>query len=145
MLFEQHAGLPHFTPYGFDVHPPNIPDVQSSLPSQTEQAATLQEVQFHLSLATLNVGSLFVGPDGFGGKLSFLRGQVQSHALNIVGIQEARSPAGMSIAEDVLATSKWSRQGQVWGGAMGLSCATVWISGDRAPPFQKIPFPGCAQ
>ena len=112
MLFEQHAGLPHFTPYGFDVHPPNIPDVQSSLPSQTEQAATLQEVQFHLSLATLNVGSLFVGPDGFGGKLSFLRGQVQSHALNIVGIQEARSPAGMSIAEDVLRLASGADKGK---------------------------------
>ena len=120
MLFDQHAGLPNFTPHGFDVHPPNIPDLLPLLPHPKEQTATLQEIQVHLSLATLNVGSLFVGPDGFGGKLSFLRGQVKSHALNIVGIQEARSPAGMSAAEDVL---------RLAGGAdKGKFGVELWIS-----------------
>ena len=86
MLFDRSAGLPKFTAHGFDVHPPNIPADQPISESQQTRQDVVQEAKLQLSIATLNVGSLFVGPDGFGGKLSFLRCQMKSHALNIFGI-----------------------------------------------------------
>eukprot|EP00435_Cladocopium_sp_Y103_P058160 s489_g20.t1 len=111
MLFDRTAGLPAATRTGFDVRPPKLPpaefpDVTSS-PSRGHDC----KVQFSLSLATLNVGSLFTGPEGYGGKLQYLRDQFQAHGFNVLGLQETRSPAGMSTVDDVLRLSSGSDKG----------------------------------
>ena len=129
MLFDRSAGLPKFTAHGFDVHPPNILADQPISESQQTRQDVVQEAKLQLSIATLNVGSLFVGPDGFGGKLSFLRCQMKSHALNIFGIQEARSPDGLSTAEDILRLAGGADRGK-----LGVE---LWISLVQPYGYQK--------
>ena len=129
MLFDQRAGLPKFTPFGFDVHPPNIPAAERPTIQQITETHTPSKTALSLSVATFNVGSLFVGQDGYGGKLSFLRQQMQSHALNIVGVQEARSPEGMSTAEHTLRFSSGADHGK-----FGVE---LWISLKQPYGFQN--------
>ena len=120
MLFDQQAGLPVFTQFGFDVHPPNVPTPELQPESTLDKPIAHKKTVISLSIATFNVGSLFVGPEGYGGKLSFLRQQMKSHALNIMGIQEARSPEGMSTAENTLRFSSGADKGH-----LGVE---LWIS-----------------
>eukprot|EP00435_Cladocopium_sp_Y103_P029363 s104_g7.t1 len=111
MLFDRTAGLPVATRTGFDVRPPQLPPVTCPEPSSSPVRRQNYSVQFSLSLATLNVGSLFTGPDGYGGKLQYLRDQFQAHGFNVLGLQETRSPAGMSTVDDVLRLSSGSDKG----------------------------------
>jgi ribonuclease HI len=107
------AGLPQFTQHGFNICPPNLPTrhVVASTTSQT--AETFPDRDFQLSLASLNVGSLYLSPDGFSGKLSYLRQQMQSHAIHILGIQEARSSPGLSVVDGVLRIAGGSQNGHL--------------------------------
>ena len=111
MAVHQDAGLPSLAAHGFDITPPSLPPVQ---PASHDQASSTHQVsvQFALSLATLNVGSLFTGPEGYAGKLQYLREQMRSFNLNLLGLQESRSPAGMSTADDVLRLAGGSCNGQ---------------------------------
>jgi len=106
-------GLPQFTQHGFNICPPNLPtrNVDTSITSQT--AETFPDRDFQLNLASLNVGSLYLSPDGFSGKLSFLRQQMQSHAIHILGIQEARSSPGLSVVDGVLRIAGGSQNGHL--------------------------------
>jgi hypothetical protein len=63
-------------------------------------------------LATVNIGSLFVGPEGYAGQLQFLREQMQLFKLNVLGLQETRSPAGMSTADNMLRLAGGAHHGQ---------------------------------
>ena len=111
LLFGQHLGLPQWTEFGFDVKPPQLPSLKTSVPAPNP-APKGRQVDFMISLASFNVGSLFLSPDGFGGKLSYLRHQMTEHALNILGVQEARSPPGLSVADDILRIAGGSDNGR---------------------------------
>lgn len=135
MAIHREAGLPTLTSVGLDITPPQMP---STLPRQ-EQAAVLNRkisAQFALSLASFNVGSLFVGPDGFAGKLQYLREQMKSFRINIIGLQDTRSPAGMSTADDVLRLAGGSFKGQ-YGIEIWINLAQpISLAGGR-PHFLK--------
>ena len=79
--------MPRFTTHGFDVCPPDLPPAESPATlgylSSAQSVAT--QVHYVLSLVSFNVGS----PDGFCGKLSYLRHQMHGHSPNVVGIQES--------------------------------------------------------
>ena len=140
MLFDHQAGLPQFTQFGFDVHPPKIPDVVQLEDRSSDGISTPLQTFLGLSIATFNVSSLSVGPDGYGGKLSFLRQQMKSHALNIVGVQEARSPEGMSTAEDTLRFSSGADEGK-FGVELWISLKQPYGFHNRKPLFfQKSHF-----
>ena len=112
MIFDQHAGLPPIVNGGFAIPPPNPPSPVTDVPEQFDHVHSTVRTDFAISLASLNVGSLFTGPDGFAGKLKFLRDQMKSLHLNMLGLQEARSPAGLSLAEDVIRLSSGAQQGR---------------------------------
>eukprot|EP00435_Cladocopium_sp_Y103_P071791 s39_g38.t1 len=112
MLFDKTAGLPVATRAGFDVCPPQLPPVHVCAESSSSSHSQGRKVQLSLSLASLNVGSLFAGPDGYGGKLQYLREQFKAHRLNVIGLQETRSPAGMSTVDDVIRLSSGCDKGQ---------------------------------
>ena len=81
MAIHRDAGLPPLLAQGFDVSPPELP---LALPSQDDKQVPPHRISAHfaLSLATFNVGSLFTGPNGFAGKLQYLREQMKSFKLN---------------------------------------------------------------
>eukprot|EP00435_Cladocopium_sp_Y103_P041926 s1460_g11.t1 len=110
MLIARDAGLPPLTSHGFAAVPPQLPLLDTPALSQAE--TTLRIGHFVLSLASFNVGSLSVGPDGFSGKLSYLRQQMLAHGINILGVQEARSPPGLSVVDQVLRISGGSDNGK---------------------------------
>ena len=127
MAVHRDAGLPDLIGNGFDIAPPKLPPTMPK-PESIASPTSTTSAQFALSLATFNVGSLFVGPDGFAGKLQYLREQMRSFKLNIIGLQEARSPAGMSTVDDVLRLAGGSHNGQhgieIWINlAQPISCA----------------------
>ena len=85
MLFDATSGLPLFTAHGFDVQPPELPPVSvQEMPAAPSTVHT--NLHFQLSLASFNVGSLFTTPEGYGGKFSYLRQQMNMHSLNILRI-----------------------------------------------------------
>ena len=110
MLFDKQAGLPRFLGSCFDVRPPTLPELTTAECSQPKHRTSRHHMA--LSLATCNVGSLFTSPEGYGGKLTYLRQQMKELQINILGIQEARSPAGASSAEDVVRLASGCDQGR---------------------------------
>ena len=105
MFLDSNSGLPSLTRHGFDVSPPNLPVADKSDTVQQDPQGPSQCQDVNLSVASLNVGSLFLSPDGYSGKLTYLRQQMKAHAIHIMGIQEARSPPGVSTADDILRIS----------------------------------------
>ena len=120
MFVDKKSGLPRLTQHGFDVCPPQLPAIDAHPIAIPEQAHPLNQGSFNLSIASLNVGSLFMSPDGFSGKLSYLRQQMHAHAFHVLGVQEARSPPGLSMAEDILRISSGAHNGH-----LGVE---IWIS-----------------
>ncbi|CAL1126422.1 unnamed protein product, partial [Cladocopium goreaui] len=121
MFLDSNSGLPSLTRHGFDVSPPNLPAADKSETVQQDPQGLSQCQDVNLSVASLNVGSLFLSPDGFSGKLTYLRQQMNAHAIHIMGIQEARSPPGVSTADDSTTFS---------GFRVGLTIATWVLPGD---------------
>ena len=105
MFCDSRSGLPALTCHGFDVSPPCIPSATTDDSGPCQEQPTMYRKDLGLSIASLNVGSLFLSPDGFSGKLTYLRQQMKAHAIHILGIQEARSPPGLSVADDILRLS----------------------------------------
>ena len=113
MLFCRNAGLPAFTKQGFDVSAPDLPAKRMQRPTLPEARAPLSAViSFDLSLGTVNVLSLSRGPHGHGGRVDYIRSQFRSLCLNILGLQETRSPQGVSSADDVLRIASGALKGQ---------------------------------
>lgn len=131
MIFDEHCGLPTFTETGFDVQPPDLPPAVSCQ-TQSADIGIGKVCRFNCSFATFNVGSLFVKPDGYGGKLQYLRQQMQEHALNFLGIQEARSPPGLSMADDILRIAGGDDKGH-----FGVE---LWIAMKQPIAFHAKPF-----
>eukprot|EP00435_Cladocopium_sp_Y103_P066288 s450_g28.t1 len=112
-----HTGLPPFTDQGFLITPPALP--LESAPVPACQFRT-RKVRFHVSLASANVNSLSSGPDGYSGKLQFLRDQMKAFQFNMLGIQESRAPMTCTTTDQVL---------RLAGGAdKGLFGVELWIN-----------------
>ena len=103
MIFSQHDGLPQFCGDGFHVPPPLLPEQQQAQPV----------VALTLSLCTANVNSLSLGPDGHRGKLDYLRKQFIHLGLNILGIQEARTPSSHTFVDQVVRLTSGSHGKQL--------------------------------
>ena len=121
-LLTTNDGLPDLASDGHVPFAPDLPIVQTQ---EVHASTQWRKTSIHFSIGSGNVGSLFIGPDGHGGKLSYLRAQMKSFALNFIGIQEARSPPGLSVAENILRIAGGS-QGHLYGNEL-------WVNLDQ--PF----------
>ena len=102
------VGMPAFSGTAFDVGPPQMPqDVQPQVSTRLCTAKVL----YNPSFATANVNSLHLGPDGYSGKLQYLRDQMKSLGLLFLGIQESRSGAACSTTDGVLRLGSGSDRG----------------------------------
>eukprot|EP00435_Cladocopium_sp_Y103_P022598 s1873_g5.t1 len=119
------AGLPPFTDRGFLITPPALP--LESVPVPACQYRT-RKVSYKLSLASANVNSLSSGPDGYSGKLQFLRDQMKAFQFNFLGIQESRTPMICTTTDQVL---------RLGGGAdRGHLGVELWIN--LSQPFAHV-------
>ena len=100
------VGLPEFQGAVYDVGPPQIP----SLP-EAPAPVQYRQVCFQISLPTANVNSLHAGPDGYSGKLQFIRDQMKEFHLFMMGVQEARSTSMCSQTDEVLRLGSGSDRG----------------------------------
>ena len=112
-VFDTKSGLPEKTAYGFDAVPPHIPDEQAPQPAQPAlpSSAKVQLIHYKLSLSTGNVNSLYTGPTGHAGKLSYLRQQMKHHHLNVMGIQESRASQGTTSVDEILRLAGGANKG----------------------------------
>eukprot|EP00435_Cladocopium_sp_Y103_P050288 s1539_g15.t1 len=102
MVFASQLGLPKWKDGGFDVPAPALPASHVQVPPSEQTQQQFHYVESAISLATANVQSLSRGPQGHGGKLHYLQSQMKSMGINCLGIQEARTEAGMRVANDIL-------------------------------------------
>eukprot|EP00435_Cladocopium_sp_Y103_P026265 s2233_g6.t1 len=89
LLFAEPFGGPKFCGSGFDVGAPALPVAPVAADTCHRASGTWTDCQIKLSFATANVNTLGIGPDGFPGKLAFLKHQFLSFRLNLLGVQEA--------------------------------------------------------
>eukprot|EP00438_Fugacium_kawagutii_P018017 Skav206728 [mRNA] locus=scaffold2159:21962:26909:+ [translate_table: standard] len=106
--FDQGIDLPPWTPCGLGLTcPERIPPPVQPI----EQTKIIETHHFDIRIGSANVNSLFVGPHGYAGKLSFLRNQMRERGFLALGIQEARSPAGLTQSDGILRFASGSDQG----------------------------------
>ena len=142
MLLHHAADLPPFTTQGFDIGAPELPALEGAESATCQpdsfRQARLQQVR--LSLCSANVRSLYTKPHGHAGKIAFLRQQMKYLQLNVVGIQEARSKAGLSAAEQILRIAGGDQQGQL-GVELWINLDQPYAYAGRQPIFfQKADF-----
>jgi len=112
MLLDKRSGLPELGLEGFEVTPPDLPP--PCRPSTAQQRDPVTGIgRFDISLLSVNVMSLYKGPDGVSGKLHYLRRQVMNLNFNFVGIQEARSEAGKSCVDNLIRFASGADNGQL--------------------------------
>ena len=104
--------LPVLCTEGLDAAAPDIPATPIHGEDFSEPPPEVIPVQHCLSAATGNVNSMYSSPDGYGGKVAYLRSQMQQHGLNLLGLQEARTPAGMSQVDGILRLSSGAEGSQ---------------------------------
>jgi len=127
------VGLPAFTGTVFDVRPPALPvDVQTV---ETE-VKRCRQVKYCLSLATANVNSLHAGPDGYSGKLQYIRDQMKAMHLLLLGIQESRSNVTCSQCDAVLRLGTASIGGH-YGVELWVNLQQPFAYIGRVPKFLK--------
>eukprot|EP00435_Cladocopium_sp_Y103_P016152 s505_g4.t1 len=114
ILLSSHDGLPSYCINGLDLQPPALPAVQPPFPEQLHDPSSdaPARVDVHLSLGSANITSMYNGDWGHGGKLAFLRAQFKSYRLNLLGLQEARTPDGFGCSDHVLRYASGSLHGQ---------------------------------
>ena len=98
-FLDDDAGLPPLGPSGHTPMPPDLPVAQ---PSEEIAAPTTRVVDFKISFCSANVASLYRGSQGHGGKIDYLRRQTIEFGMNLLGLQKARSEAGMSCVDGIL-------------------------------------------
>ena len=103
------VGLPQFNGQVFNVQPPALP-IAGDSPDQSVSYQS-RSARFCISLATANVNSLHAGPEGYGGKLQFIRDQMKALHLLFLGIQESRSCEVCSQHDDILRLGSGSTAG----------------------------------
>lgn len=114
MMFSENSGLPQLTLQGFDVTAPALPQI-AEVSTETVQSFKFCTIDFTLSLATANVQSLLstaAHGAGHAGKVQYLREQFKAHGLQILGIQEARTPQSCGTQDQVLRISSGHHRGQ---------------------------------
>jgi len=132
MLLDKRSGLPELCVEGFEVSPPDLPP--SCRPSIAQQHDPITGLgRFHVSLLTVNVMSLYKGPDGVSGKLHNLRRQVMDLKFNFVGIQEARSEAGKTCVDNLIRFASGADNGQL-GVELWINLNQPFIRTTDAPP-----------
>ena len=113
MVFGQRQGLPPWKNGGFDVPAPSLPPAQVDTEDSCPKAhIPAHDVSCAISLATANVQSLYKGPEGHGGKLHYLQAQMKFYKLNCLAIQEARTEAGVRVANNILCFASGHCNGQ---------------------------------
>lgn len=135
MMFDKKAGLPPLTKSGFDISPPKLPFSKLENASESSKCAS-KPAQISVSFATANIGSLFVGPEGYAGKVQYLREQMRTFRLNIMGLQETRSPPGMSTADNILRLAGGAHRGfgiEIW---INLT-QPIGVAGNKTMFLQK--------
>ena len=88
-------GLPPLAEQGFLATPPDLPNPDAGI--EEKRVYKRQDVQIHLSMATANVRTLEGEIQGFHSKVSYLQEQFGTLAINVVGIQEARTQTTFAI------------------------------------------------
>ena len=137
--FSDHDGLPPLTQQGHQPFPPSAPP-EARIQDATTVTQGRKKIDFTLSMASGNVASLYHGPDGHRGKLDYLREQMKEHAINVIGIQEARTPQGMSSVNHVLRISGGS-QTHLYGVELWVNLAQPFAYIHRQPVyFQRNDF-----
>lgn len=118
MIFHEGAGLPAFTRQGFDAYAPQLPDPREAETAPLPSTRQPVQIQLDVSLGTVNVLSLSAGPHGHSGRVDYLRQQFRGLCLNILGLQETRSPQGVSQAGGVLRLASGALRGhhgtEIW-------------------------------
>ena len=115
LVFAQFYGTPKFCGDGFNVECPQMPPEHACVQSSfgTQQPTDWQSAPWNLSFATANVTTLGLGEGGFQGKLDFLRAQFIDFHLHFLGVQEARSPEGMTSVNQVLRLCSGAQNGSL--------------------------------
>eukprot|EP00435_Cladocopium_sp_Y103_P048289 s1574_g14.t1 len=109
MLLTASPDVPVFTAQGFDIGAPQLP--MGAVPSEREAPQMEAMSQITLSVCSANVRSLYSKPQGHAGKLDYLRQQMKLLHINVVGLQETRTTAGSSCAEDIFRLSSGDSHG----------------------------------
>eukprot|EP00435_Cladocopium_sp_Y103_P048910 s1337_g14.t1 len=102
LLFGEKFGGPKFCGEGFDIAAPDLPSSPACHPPASSESPGFVTGWIRMSLATANVATLGVGPQGFPGKLAFLQAQFGSFRLNFLGVQEARTAEGHILHDSIL-------------------------------------------
>ena len=143
VLFGHKIGLPQWRQGFLDIKAPDLPAMQL-VPHGDDHSVTPDSCaveHYALSLATANVQSLYRGQEGHAGKLQYLQEQMRHHNLNCMAIQEARSEAGMSCANDILRLCGGHRGGQygieIW---IDLTVPYAWSPKGKQKFFHRTHF-----
>ena len=125
MFLTPHSGLPPLCQEGFNAEAPALPEPGHS-EEQSPAKTQFQSVRITLSLATANVQSLQrQGSDqgGHPGKIQYLREQFKAHGLQVLGIQESRTPQMCGLSDNVLRISSGCHK--------GMYGTELWFNLDR--------------
>ena len=94
--------------------PPPHPPYEVCVGTQNRRA------DFHISMGSCNVASLYTGENGCSGKVQFLREQMVRFGFNVLGIQESRCPAICSLIDGVYRLGAGAERGH-WGVELWLN------------------------
>ena len=125
MLLSAGQDVPTYTWKGFGIKAPELPDRKLTPPVQDAAQEVDSIAEVHISFCSANARSLYHQPYGHAGKLQFLRQQMKHLSINVFGLQETRTPAGSSSADNVLRLAGGDQQGQ-----LGVE---LWVNLDQ--PF----------
>ena len=95
-------GLPVWKNGGFEIPSPELPQQVQRVDEPRRIDTKHHLIHFAISLATANVHSLSRQPDGHAGKLHYLQEQMRMFKLNCIGVQEARTEAGVACRDNIL-------------------------------------------
>lgn len=134
MLLTSSPDVPRYTWNGFDIRAPYLPEASppTAIAEVPHDFGTHAEV--HISSCSANVRSLYQQPHGHAGKLAFIRQQMQHLCINVLGLQETRTPAGASSAANVLRLAGGDHQGQL-GVELWINLAQPFAYENRKPSF----------
>ena len=102
MVVSPHPDLPRFTGQGLAAPPPNLPlPADEECQRRTPSPPTWHAVDFRVSMCTANVNSMSRNPDGYGGKVDYIRRQFKEQRLNFLGLQETKAPEICSCVDGI--------------------------------------------
>eukprot|EP00435_Cladocopium_sp_Y103_P050390 s595_g15.t1 len=138
MILTESPDVPVFTAHGFDIGAPHLPSEDITAETVEQHVETMSQIT--LSVCSANVRSLHSRPQGHAGKLDYLRQQMKQLHINVVGLQETRTPAGSSCADDIFRLSSGDSHGhfgvEFW---VNLSQPIAQVHG-RSILFQREDF-----